>query len=128
MAAVPKYPRPVFLNPLKIQLPVTATVSFGHRVSGLLLAIALPFLVCLLDLSLRDAGSYAAVVGIFQRLPVKVILAVLAWGLAHHIAAGLRHLLFDAGVGTRLRAASASAWAVHAFALAVLILVAGALR
>lgn len=120
--------RPVFLDPLKIKLPVTATVSLAHRISGILLAIALPFLVQALALSLRDAESYGRVAAACGRLPVKGVLLVLAWALAHHVAAGVRHMLFDAGIGTAWPQARKSAWAVHAFALAVAVLVAGALR
>lgn len=119
--------RPVFLDPLKIRLPVTATVSLAHRISGLLLALALPFLVWALSLSLRDGAGYerlrAALAGPLPRLA----LVVLAWGLAHHSAAGVRHMLFDAGIGTTWTAARQSAWAVHAFALVVALLAAGAL-
>jgi succinate dehydrogenase / fumarate reductase cytochrome b subunit len=126
MQAAPVSKRPVFLDPLKIKLPVTATASIAHRVSGVLLAIALPFLVQALSLSLRSPESYGWVAALTQG-PAKAVLLVLAWALAHHSAAGVRHLLFDAGIGTGLEAAKRSAWAVHGFALAVAVLVAGAL-
>lgn len=127
MAAGPPPRRPVFLQPLRIELPVTATVSFGHRVSGLLLALALPFLAWVLALSLRDPAGYGQVLAGLHSLPVRLVLLLLAWALAHHCAAGVRHLLFDAGIGTTLPAARGSAWAVHGFALAVAALVAGGL-
>lgn len=127
MAAGSHPRRPVFLQPLRIELPVTATVSFGHRVSGLLLALALPFLVWVLALSLRDPAGYGQVLAGLHSLPVRPALLLLAWALAHHCAAGVRHLLFDAGIGTTLPAARGSAWAVHGFALAVAALVAGGL-
>lgn len=118
--------RPVFLQPLKIELPVTATVSLAHRISGILLALALPLLVYGLGLSLRDAEGYAAVVAAVDRVSVKLLLVVLAWALAHHIAAGVRHMLFDVGVGMGLASARKSAWAVHAFAVVIALIVAGA--
>lgn len=126
MKADPSAKRPVFLDPLKISLPVTATASFAHRVSGVLLALALPFLVQMLSLSLRDPEGYARVAGLAGG-SARPALLVLAWALAHHIAAGVRHLLFDAGIGTSLDAAKKSAWAAHGFALAVTALAAGAL-
>lgn len=118
--------RPVFLQPLRIELPVTATVSLAHRVSGVLLALALPLLVYWLAVSVRDAEGYAAVLSVVDRAPVKLLFVVLAWALAHHIAAGVRHMLFDVGVGMQLPAARKSAWAVHVFALLVALLVAAA--
>lgn len=119
--------RPVFLQPLKIELPVTATASLGHRISGLLLALALPFLVRALAISLRDQAGYASVLAAIHRLPASLVLIVLAWALAHHLGAGLRHLLIDAGIGAALPIARRSAWAVHGFALAVAALAALAL-
>jgi succinate dehydrogenase / fumarate reductase cytochrome b subunit len=126
MPAQPSAKRPVFLDPLKIRLPVTATASFAHRVSGLLLALALPFLVQTLSLSLRDPAGYARVAGLAGGA-ARPALLVLAWALAHHGAAGVRHLLFDAGIGTGLATAKKSAWATHGFALAVAALAAGVL-
>lgn len=126
MKAIPVSKRPVFLDPLKIKLPVTATASLGHRISGVLLAVALPFLVQALALSLRGPESYGRVAALAQG-PWKWVLLILAWSLAHHSAAGVRHLLFDAGIGTKLAQAKRSAWAVHIFAVAVAALVAGAL-
>lgn len=118
--------RPVFLDPLKIEVPVTAAASFGHRVSGVLLAIALPFLVGWLAASLHDPAGYERVLDNVRHGGVKFVLIVLGWALAHHMAAGVRHMLFDAGIGTGLSAARGSAVAVHVFAIAVAVVVAGA--
>lgn len=119
--------RPVFLNPFQIRLPVTATVSFAHRISGLLLAVALPFLVFALSLSLRDAESYSRLLAGFGHPLVKLVLILLTWALAHHSAAGLRHLFMDIGIGQKLPIARKTAWAAHGFAVAAALLVAGAL-
>jgi succinate dehydrogenase / fumarate reductase cytochrome b subunit len=105
-----------------------ATVSFAHRVSGVMLALLLPFLVHLLSLSLRDAAGFEKILARMHSPTAVLVLLVLAWGLTHHTAAGIRHMLFDAGIGTSLGAARRSAWGVHALALAVTALVAGALR
>jgi succinate dehydrogenase / fumarate reductase cytochrome b subunit len=128
MSLDPLRPRPVFLQPLRIELPVMATVSFAHRVSGVMLALLLPFLVHLLSLSLRDAAGFEKILARMHSPTAVLVLLVLAWGLTHHTAAGIRHMLFDAGIGTSLGAARRSAWGVHALALAVTALVAGALR
>ena len=37
--------RPVFLNLIRIRFPIGAIASIGHRISGVILASALPFLV-----------------------------------------------------------------------------------
>jgi succinate dehydrogenase / fumarate reductase cytochrome b subunit len=118
----PTFARPVYLNPLKIRLPVTATVSLAHRISGIVLALCLPMLVFALSLSLNDGAAFERGLAAVRSLPGRLVLLLLAWALAHHTAAGVRHLLFDAGVGTRYRTARATAWTVHAVALAIALL------
>jgi len=109
--------RPVFLNPLQTKLPVTATVSLAHRVSGALLVVALPFLVWALQASLASAEGYARLAAFFGHPLVKLLLLLAAWSVVHHIVAGVRHLLYDVGVGTGYGASRRSAWVVHAIAL-----------
>lgn len=109
--------RPVFLNPLQTKLPVTATVSLAHRISGALLVVALPFLVAALQASLESPEGYARLAAVFGHPLVKLLLLLAAWATAHHVAAGVRHLLYDAGVGTGYGASRQSAWVVHAIAL-----------
>lgn len=96
--------RPVFLDLARIRFPVGAVASMGHRVSGVVLAIALPFAVLALQRSL--AGDALAFGG-WMRVPA----ALLAWAAAHHLFAGIRHLLMETGVGSSLQAARRSAYA-----------------
>ncbi len=117
----PRARRPVFFHLLQIRLPVTAIVSIGHRVSGVVLALSIPALAYLLQLSLRSAESFSQVAAFFRELPVRVVVVLLVWALAHHVLAGVRHLLFDIHVGTGLRAARVSAWLVFAIEFAVVI-------
>ena len=49
--------RPVFFNLMQIQMPVGALTSITHRVTGIFLAIGVPFSIYLLDLSLQDPQS-----------------------------------------------------------------------
>ena len=118
--------RPVFLNPLQTKLPVTATVSLAHRISGALLVLALPFSVAALERSLSDPAAYERLAGVFAHPLVRLLLVLAAWAVTHHIAAGVRHLLFDAGVGTDYAASRSSAWAVHALALLAVLAAAAA--
>lgn len=109
--------RPVYLNPFKVHLPVTATVSLAHRVSGVLLLAALPVVLEALQASLAGESGWQRVAAALGGVPGRLALLLLTWALAHHLAAGVRHLLFDAGIGTRYEQARHSAWAVHAVAL-----------
>lgn len=100
---------PVFFNLLQIDVPLTAVASFAHRVSGVLLALAVPLVVYLLRRSLRSAQDYAWVVALFNHALVQATTVVAAWALAYHALAGLRHLLYDIDVGVGLQAARRSA-------------------
>lgn len=98
--------RPVFLDLARLRYPVGAVASIGHRLSGVLLVLALPFAVWLLQASLqREAPALETSV------PVRIVGALLAWAAAHHLFAGIRHLLTDVGVGASLSAARKSAYA-----------------
>ena len=120
-------PRPVFFDLLRIQLPVGALTSITHRVTGLLLALAIPLGVYLLDMSLRSPESYARVAALLGAMPSRIGAVVLTWALAHHMLAGIRHLLSDIDVGSGLPCARRSAWFVNVSGLAIAALAAGAL-
>ncbi len=105
--------RPIYLDLLRIRLPVTAWASFAHRVSGLLLALSLPVLVYLLALSLRDAQGFAEARTLIASPVIRLPLSLLLWSLAHHVLAGIRFLLLDTGIGASPQAARLSAWAVN---------------
>lgn len=102
-------PRPRFLNLFRMRYPIGAIASIGHRLSGVLLLLCLPILVNGLDLSLRSEADFHALRGMLAAPWARLALAIVAWGLTHHLAAGVRHLLMDAGIGTRLDQARASA-------------------
>ena len=126
-AAVSELKRPVFFNLLQIQMPVGALTSITHRVTGVVLALAIPFTVYVLDLSLQGPQDYERAIVLLGHPVARGALLVLAWALAHHLLAGVRHLLSDIDVGSQLRAARRSAWAVNLGGLAVALLAAGVL-
>lgn len=119
--------RPVFFNLTQIQMPVGALTSITHRVSGILLALGLPFSIYLLDLSLQSPQSYARLLHLFDQWTFKAAAIVFIWALAHHLLAGVRHLLSDIDIGSLLPAARRSAWIVNVGGIAVALLAAGAL-
>ena len=104
---------PVFLNLVQIRMPVTAIVSILHRLSGLLLFLALPFFIYALQESLRSPESFAALIALLDLFELKAILAVLLWAAFHHLLAGLRFLLLDIEVGIPRSQARATALLVN---------------
>src|SRR5688572_31214279 len=106
---MPRSPRARFLNLTQIQMPVGALTSIGHRITGILIAAGIPIGIYLLDLSLQNEQAFAEVSGLFTSSAVKGLVVMLVWALAHHMLAGVRHLLSDFNVGSPLRRARRSA-------------------
>ena len=114
--------RHVFLNLAKIQMPVGALTSILHRISGVNLAASMPAVVYLLGLSIRDEHGFAQVMGLFAQFAFKTAAVIVVWALAHHLLAGMRHMLSDLGVGSPLRVARGSGWVVNLAAAALALL------
>ena len=123
----PQQQRPVFFNVAQIQLPVGALTSITHRITGVLLALGIPLCIYLLELSLQGPNGYREVMALLDYLPVKGAVNVLTWALAHHVLAGIRHLLSDIDIGSQLPASRRSAWIANIGGMAVALLAAGAL-
>lgn len=117
--------RPIFLDLTKLRFPIGAIASILHRVSGVLLALSLPFLVYALERSLDSDASYAALIDVAGSAPILVATSLLCWALAHHLLAGVRHLCMDAGIGASLRIARRTAWGVVGAGVLVALLLIG---
>lgn len=108
-------------------MPVGALTSIGHRLTGVLLAAGIPLCVYVLDQSLKSEQGFAQVLALFDHMAFKIILIMLTWALAHHLLAGVRHLLTDINVGSTLMRARRSAWGVNLGGVAVALLAAAVL-
>ena len=91
------------IDATQYKLPVAGVVSILHRISGLLMAILLPFVIWLFDKSLSSEisydefrGAFLAGIGFVPAILVKLVTLVLIWGFLHHFCAGVRHLWMDA--------------------------------
>lgn len=118
--------RPRALNLFRLRYPVGAVCSLAHRVSGVLLALALPAAVYALRRSLDGPAGYDAVARILGSIPGKVLTVLFLWALAHHVLAGVRHLLMDLDLGSSLASARASAWSVNLLGVLLALLSLGA--
>lgn len=119
--------RPVFLNLLQIQMPVGALTSITHRITGVFLALNIPIAIWLLDMSLQGPQTFAQLQRLSAHWTFKVVAILSIWALAHHLLAGIRHLLSDIDIGSHLPAARHSAWVVNISGFVVAIVAAGAL-
>ena len=106
--------RPVYLNLIKIRLPVTGMVSIAHRVSGFLLFLSIPFSIYLLDLSVTSSQGYEQSVQLLQHPVIQILLLFLVWALLHHLLAGVRYLLLDFDIAIDKAASKMTAWTVIA--------------
>lgn len=114
-----------FLKDLpRYRLPAAGMVSFGHRVSGFLMFLLLPFILYLLEKSLMSELSFAHFKGIASHWFVKLVILVLVWAYLHHFCAGIRHLVMDAHIGLSKDSARRTAVTVFAVSLPLTLLVA----
>lgn len=120
-----KYARPKHLNLLKIHLPITGIASISHRLSGIILFLAIPASLYLLQLSVTSADGFKQTIDYLSLPWLKLVLIPLIWAFAHHLFAGLRFLLIDQNIAVGLAAARKSAWLVVIAAGVVTIIVVG---
>lgn len=116
--------RPVYLDLIRIHLPLAGWVSILHRVSGALLFLALPASVWALSVSLSGKAGFRQLAECAGSAPAKLLLVGMSWAFSHHLFAGLRHLALDAHCGTALAQARRSSLAVLAASGALTLAVA----
>ena len=122
-----QHQRPVFLNLLQIRLPLPSIASIMHRISGVAMVLAIPFLALLLHYSLAGAETFAYLLNLLQTsLVVKAGLFLAFWTLLYHLFAGVRFLLIDIEIGVEKSAARLSSAIVIALAPAAALLLTGA--
>jgi succinate dehydrogenase / fumarate reductase, cytochrome b subunit len=106
------------------RMPFSAIVSILHRISGFLMFILLPFILYLLQESIRSEISFAHFQGIASHPFAKLVILALVWGYMHHFCAGIRHLVMDTHIGLDKDSARKTSVTVLVISLAVTLLVA----
>jgi len=117
------------IDATQYKLPPAGVVSILHRISGLLLAVLLPFAIWLFDKSLASEisfdefrGAFLAGIGFVPAVVVKLVTLVLIWAYLQHFAAGVRHLWMDATHSVSKEFGRTSALASLAITLVLTIL------
>ena len=117
-------PRPVYLDLVRIRLPLPGFVSILHRVSGaVLFLIGIPLALVGLQSSLGPGDALAGVRAMLAQPLVKLLLLGLIWAYLHHFCAGIRFLLLDVHWGIELAPARRSSVVVLVVSLALTVLV-----
>ena len=104
--------QPVYLNLFKIKLPLPGIISLLHRVTGVVLFLAIPFSMYLLQLSMHDATDFQRAVDLLNH-PLALFFEVIIFAaLIYHLFAGIRFLLMDIDIGEDKKPAETSSWMV----------------
>jgi len=116
--------RPVYLNLVRIRLPLPGIVSILHRVSGaLLFLLGIPLLLAGVAASLASPESYEQLKSTFSHPLAKLLLIGFLWAYLHHFFAGIRFLLLDLLQGIELASARRSSVVVLAVSLALTLII-----
>jgi succinate dehydrogenase / fumarate reductase cytochrome b subunit len=126
--AMTKKKRPVYLNLVRVRLPLPGFVSILHRISGtLLFLLLLVFGVAWFAESLASPEGFAALRQTLSMPFFKLVLAGALWAYLHHFCAGIRYLFLDVHVGVALPQARATSWVVLVVSIGLTLLIAGEL-
>lgn len=96
--------RPVNLDLTSLKFPPMAIASILHRLSGILLFVLFPMMLCFLHQSLQSEAAYNQLVVQLSSPMHKVLLWAFLSALVYHVLAGIRHMIMDMGFGEGLAA------------------------
>lgn len=109
------------------RLPLAGIVSILHRISGAVLFLALPLLLCIITASFGAPEKFAALTACLAHPLVKLIMLGLIWAVLHHAAAGVRYLMMDVHVKVSREGGRQTALGVLAVSLTLTAIVAARL-
>ncbi len=102
---------------------VTMAASIATRASGVALYVGVLIVASLAAALAAGPDAYSVYIGLLSSPLGLIVLFGLTVSIFYHLAAGLRHLVFDAGKGFLPATATATAWASFAFAAVASVLV-----
>lgn len=89
----------------------TMLLSIVHRATGIALSVGALLMVCWLLALASGPAAFAEVHEFIGSWLGRLMLFGWTWALMYHLANGIRHLFWDAGVGLELPAAQSSGYA-----------------
>jgi succinate dehydrogenase / fumarate reductase, cytochrome b subunit len=95
----------------------TLVTSILNRFAGLILSSGLILLVYWLVALAGGARSYAQARSVLSLPVCKLVYLLLIAAFVYHLVAGVRHLVWDCGIGLERAAARRSAWIVGVVSL-----------
>jgi succinate dehydrogenase / fumarate reductase cytochrome b subunit len=104
-------PRPLSPHLSIYRPPITMTMSIVHRITGGALYVGTLLVAWWLTAAAGPQSYFDFVNGIFGSWIGRLILFGYTWALIHHMLGGIRHFVWDTGVGMEKHTASKIAWA-----------------
>jgi succinate dehydrogenase / fumarate reductase cytochrome b subunit len=101
----------------------TNTLSILHRLSGIILAGGFLLLVYWLTAVASGYAAYARASILLSQPVFKALLALGLIAFTYHFCNGIRHLLWDAGIGLERREARRSGWIVAVATILIVVLI-----
>ncbi len=91
---------------------ITSVLSITHRATGVGLGLGTLLIAWWLITLAAGPDSFATAQGFMGSIIGRLLLLGFTLALFYHLANGIRHLFWDAGVGFELETVSKSGWAV----------------
>jgi succinate dehydrogenase / fumarate reductase cytochrome b subunit len=108
---------------LQIYRPMlTMTMSIVHRITGIALYAGVLLLVWWLTAAATSDEYFNVVQGFFGHWFGRIVLFGFTWALIHHSLGGIRHLIWDMGLGFELPSVERGAQIVLAGGIIITIL------
>lgn len=96
-----------------------AMASILHRVSGIVLFLLVPVMLCILQTSLTSQEGFDAV---FENVALRFVAWIFVAATAYHFVMGIKHLLADLGMNEEFNSGRMAA--VISFVIAAVLIVA----
>jgi succinate dehydrogenase / fumarate reductase cytochrome b subunit len=104
--------RPVSPHLSVYRWPITMTLSILHRSTGVALSIGFVALTCWLVSAASGRASYDSFMALLETLPGRLLLIGWSFAFFFHLSNGVRHLIWDMGIGLDKVQATRSSWLV----------------
>jgi succinate dehydrogenase / fumarate reductase cytochrome b subunit len=111
------YPRPKSPNMQNYRPQLTSVMSFGHRLSGVALALFAFGLAGWLVAGAMGPAAFDRAQAVVLSIPGRVVLFLLTLAIFYHLCNGVRHLIWDSVHAFELRSIYTGGWAVVASSL-----------
>lgn len=102
---------------------ISMLTSVAHRASGIVLSVGSIFLAIWLIAAANGPDAYAAVNGLAASWFGQLIMFLWSFALFYHLCNGVRHLVWDVGVGLDLETARLTGFVAIGVAAALTIFV-----